>query len=71
MESSTLTLLNTRSLNKHAIDVMSTSSLTDTDVLCLTETQIVLEKNTSNVRDILKDFECFFSIVVMTNLRVL
>ena len=62
MESSTLTLLNTRSLNKHAIDVVSTSSLTDTDVLRLTETQLVHEK---------KDFECFFSIVVMTNLRVL
>ena len=35
----TLTLLNTRSLRKHAIDITSDSRLTESDALFLTETQ--------------------------------
>ena len=56
METLTITLLNTRSLNKHAIDIACTSSTTDTDLLYLTETQLVPGQNTATVHDILNFF---------------
>ena len=61
METLTITLLNTRYLNKHAIDIACTSSITDTDLLCLTETQLVPGQNTATVQDILNNFNFFFN----------
>ena len=61
METLAITLLNTRSLNKHAIDIEFTSSIIDTDLLCLTETQLVPGQNTATVQDILNNFNFFFN----------
>ena len=61
METLTITLLNTRSLNKHAIDIECTSSIIDTDLLCLTETQLVPGQNTATVQDILNNINFFFN----------
>ena len=61
METLTITLLNTHSLNKHTIDIVCTSSITDTDLLCLTETQLVPGQNTATVQDILNNFNFFFN----------
>lgn len=36
----TITLLNVRSLKKHAVDIVSDKIICDIDVLCLTETKI-------------------------------
>ena len=41
-----LILLNTRSFSKHAIDISKDKRLLQADILCLTETQIKLAKNT-------------------------
>ena len=60
-ETLTIRLLNTRSLNKHAIDIECTSSIIDTDLLCLTETQLVPGQNTATVQDILNNFNFFFN----------
>ena len=40
-DSLTITLLNTRSLRKHAVDIKSNQHLMETDLLCLTETHIL------------------------------
>ena len=45
----TITLLNTRSFHKHAIDIYHDRVLLNTDVLCLTETQIFPHQNTNNI----------------------
>ena len=39
----TITLLNTRSLRKHAIDIVHDNILMDSDVICLTETQVEID----------------------------
>ena len=54
----TVTLLNTRSFHRHAIDISHDQDLLNTDVLCLTETQLSPHQNTSNISEILNDF-CF------------
>ena len=44
-----ISLLNTLSLNKHAIHIASTCTLLSSDIICLTETQIVPNQNTVNI----------------------
>ena len=46
LESLTITLLNTRSLCKHSVDISCDHSLVDNDILCLTETQLVPTQQT-------------------------
>ena len=52
----TMTLLNTRSFHKHAIDIYNDRVLLNTDVLCLTETQILSHQNTNNISEVLTNF---------------
>ena len=51
-----LTLLNVRSLKSHVIDLINDQDLLVNDLLCLTETQIELEDNTSNIEEGLRQF---------------
>ena len=52
-----LTLLNVRSLKSHVIDLINDQDLLVNDLLCLTETQIELEDNTSNIEEGLR--QCY------------
>ena len=51
-----MTLLNTRSFYKHAIDISHDQVLLNTDVLCLTETQILPHQNTSSISEVLIEY---------------
>ena len=51
-----LTLLNVRSLKSHVTDLINDQDLLVNDLLCLTETQIELEDNTSNIEEGLRQF---------------
>ena len=55
----TVTLLNTRSLKKYAIDIAKESCLMKSDILCLTETQIRIDQDTFNIKQALNDFDVF------------
>ena len=57
----TVTLLNTSSLKKHAIDIAKESSLMESDILCLTETQTRIDQDTSNIEQTLNTFDVFFN----------
>ena len=43
------TLLNTRPLRKHAVDITSNSQLTESNMLFLTETQLAGPDNVTNI----------------------
>ena len=49
-------LLDTRSLPKHAIDIANDSIIYASDVMCLTETQIVPDQYICHVCHFIKDF---------------
>ena len=44
-----VTLLNTRSFCKHAVDINKDPILLETDILCLTETQLLPDQNTDKI----------------------
>ena len=52
-------LLNVRSLNKHSIDISCEKILRETNILCLTETQILLGQNTERLEEYLPEFYFF------------
>ena len=52
----TISLLNTRSLRKHAIDIACDSVLLESDLICLTETQIEVDSDISEISNILNEF---------------
>ena len=54
----TVTLLNTRSLHRHAVDISHDQVLLNTDVLCLTETQLLPNQDTNSISEILNAFSC-------------
>ena len=56
-----LTLLNTRSLRKHALDIATDTRLSNSDMLCLAETQIHSNEDTCNIQQILKQFTIHFN----------
>ena len=56
-----ITLFNTRSLIKHASDIASTQSLVESDLLCITETQISLGNALSEQMDSLHDFRKLYN----------
>ena len=51
-----LTLLNVRSLKNHVIHLINDQDLLVNDLICLTETQVELEDNTSNIEGRLRQF---------------
>ena len=50
-----ITLLNTRSLKKHYKDIMKDQHLLDSDILCLTETQLQIDEDTSVIESRFQD----------------
>ena len=57
-----ITLLNTRSLHRHAVDIWNDQELLNTDILCLTETQLLPEQDTNNISDVLNCFNYLHNI---------
>ena len=57
----TVSLLNTRSLKKHATDIAKESRLMESDVICLTETQISMGEDTFNIEQTLNNFNVYFN----------
>ena len=56
-----ISLLNTRSLNKHVIDIASTGTLLSSNIICLTETQLIPNQNTVKIKNALSDFSVIFN----------
>ena len=56
-----ISLLNTCSLNKHAINITCTGTLISSDITCLTETQLVPNQNTVSIEDALSNFSVIFN----------
>ena len=56
-----ISLLRTHSLNKHIIDIASTGTLLSSDIICLTETQLVPHQNTVNIENALSNFSVIFN----------
>lgn len=52
----TITLLNVRSLSKQAVDIASDKRLCDSDIICLTETQLTPEFSTVDLDNCLNTF---------------
>ena len=57
-----ITLLNTRSLCRHAVDIFNDRELLNTDALCLTETQLLPEQDTNTISDVLNCFSYLHNI---------
>ena len=56
-----LTLLNVRSLQKHCIDVVSDIYLMRSDILCLTETQIYEQQDTTDITAMFPEYNMMYS----------
>ena len=56
-----MSLLNTRSLKKHATDIAKESRLMESDVICLTETQISMGEDTFNIELTLNNSNVYFN----------
>ena len=54
-------MLNTRSLKKHAVDIAEESHLMQRDIICLTETQICIYDDVSEIEQTLSDFNIHFN----------
>ncbi|XP_066926174.1 uncharacterized protein [Clytia hemisphaerica] len=52
-----ISLLNVRSLKKHAVDIIHTETLMSSDLLCFTETQISPSSETNYIDEILQAFK--------------
>ena len=48
-------------MNKHAIDIASTGTLLSSDIICLTEIQLVPNQNTVSIEDALSNFSVIFN----------
>ena len=57
----TITLLNIRSLYKHAIDISCDHLLLKNDIICLTETQILPNQDTTVIDNTLADFKILYN----------
>ena len=58
-KSFTFIILNVRSLNKYLIDISCDKRLRETDILCLIETQILLDQNTERLEEYLPEIYFF------------
>ena len=57
----TISLLNTRSLKRHAADISRARRLTENDILCLTESQITNDTDVAEIKEQLSTFEIYFN----------
>lgn len=55
----TISLLNIRSLKKHSIDIKHDTNIFDSDIICLTETQLLPDSNVNDIRANLHPFTLF------------
>ena len=55
-DSLAINLLSVKSLHKHSIDIACDQRLLESDLLCFIETQVLIEQNTDNIKDCLRDF---------------
>ena len=60
-KSLTITLLNTRSLSKHAIDISVDNALLNSDILALTETQLLPDQNNDSIENYLDNFTIIYN----------
>ena len=60
-KSLTITLLNTRSISRYAIDTSCDTSLIDNDVLCLTETQLLPDQQALETESILSNLSITYN----------
>ena len=61
-DSLTITLLNTRSLRKHAVDITSDEVISDSDIILLTETKIAPGDDIVSIYEILNDFDIVHNV---------
>ena len=57
----TISLLNARSLKRHAVDISRSRQLTENDILCLTESQIINDTDVTQVLEQLSSFKIYFN----------
>ena len=57
----TISLLNARSLKRHAADISRTRRLTENDILSLTESQIANDTDVAEIKEPLSTFEIYFN----------
>ena len=57
----TISLLNARSLKRHAVDISRARHLTENDILCLTESQITNDTDVTQVLEQLSSFKIYFN----------
>ena len=57
----TISLLNVRSLKRHAVDISRSRQLTENDILCLTESQITNDTDVTQVLEQLSSFKIYFN----------
>ena len=57
----TISLLNVRSLKRHAVDITRARQLTENDILCLTESQITNDTDVIKVLEQLSSFKIYFN----------
>ena len=60
-DTTTLLLVNVRSLLKHALNIVSDNRLINNDILCFTETQIQPHYSTSTIQSLFKNFVVYFN----------
>ena len=56
-----MSLLNTRSLKKHDTDIVKEFRLMESDVICLTETEISMGEHTFDIEQTLNNFNVYFN----------
>ena len=66
----TVSLLNTRSLVRHAVDINRTKKLMENDILCLTESQITNDTDRAEIFEQLSTLR-FISIPVVQDIKIL
>ena len=60
-DSLSISLLNTRSLKLHVADIVCDKDMIASDILCLTETQLLPDQNIYDICSVLEDFQVYFN----------
>ena len=60
-ESLTITLVNVRSFNKHATDISVDNTFINSDILALTETQLLPDQNSDSIESFLDNFTIIYN----------
>ena len=71
MTTLTTALLIRRSLRRHSEDIISDADLMQNDILCLTETQLYLNEDTSDITTNFKTISQCITTLALINIEVL